>query len=392
MKMPSFKGTRDPDLYLDWERKVEAIFDFHNYSEGKKVKLVVVEFSNYATIWWKKLTRDRLQEGQAPVATWAEMKRVMRKRFVPSHFQRELQQRLQTLKQGPMSVDEYFKAMDMAMIQANCTEEEKATMVAGQNKRKQASSWKGRTSTMSKKPWPNHEMKSSFRPQEDKGKGRGHMMHECPSRRNIILKEDGGYESEKSEGEEEGDVSDEDDVELPNDGMVGDFEDVFPENIPYGLPPLREIEHQIDFVPGSQIPNRPAYRSNPEETKELQSEKLSGSTLNYSTDAHCGGLMGHFGVPKTLDILAENIFWPGMRKDVERILGTAGAICRCKERTTEVVKEKKGRSRRCGGLNAPTMAQARLLGRRCDFGLLSESCKSSSLNKNVVPQKRYLSR
>ncbi|XP_075086237.1 uncharacterized protein LOC142168958 [Nicotiana tabacum] len=36
------------------------------------------------------------------------------------------------------------------------------------------------------------------------------------------------------------------------------------------LPPLRGIENQIDFVLGSQIPNKPAYRSNPEETKELQ--------------------------------------------------------------------------------------------------------------------------
>nr|XP_033512211.1 uncharacterized protein LOC117276901 [Nicotiana tomentosiformis] len=116
MKMPSFKGTSDPDLYLDSERKVEAIFDYHNYSEGKKVKLAIVEFSNYAAIWWKNLTRDRLQEGQAPIATWAEMKRVMKKRFIPSHFQRELQQRLQTLKQGSMYVDEYFKAIDMAMI------------------------------------------------------------------------------------------------------------------------------------------------------------------------------------------------------------------------------------------------------------------------------------
>ncbi|KAK1550727.1 hypothetical protein Q3G72_023767 [Acer saccharum] len=33
---------------------------------------------------------------------------------------------------------------------------------------------------------------------------------------------------------------------------------------------LKGIEHQIDFVPGAPIPNRPAYRSNPEETKELQ--------------------------------------------------------------------------------------------------------------------------
>ena len=40
--------------------------------------------------------------------------------------------------------------------------------------------------------------------------------------------------------------------------------------MPDGLPPIRGIEHQIDFVPGASIPNRPASRSNPEETKELQ--------------------------------------------------------------------------------------------------------------------------
>ena len=36
------------------------------------------------------------------------------------------------------------------------------------------------------------------------------------------------------------------------------------------LPPLRGIEHPIDFIFGAQILNRPAYRSNPEDLKELQ--------------------------------------------------------------------------------------------------------------------------
>ncbi|KAH9744213.1 Endonuclease [Citrus sinensis] len=52
--------------------------------------------------------------------------------------------------------------------------------------------------------------------------------------------------------------------------LLQDFDDVFPNEVPNGLPPIRRIEHQIDFVPGATIPNRPAYRSNPEETKELQ--------------------------------------------------------------------------------------------------------------------------
>ena len=45
---------------------------------------------------------------------------------------------------------------------------------------------------------------------------------------------------------------------------------MFPNDVPSGLPPIRGIEHQIDFVLGATIPNRLAYRSNPEETKELQ--------------------------------------------------------------------------------------------------------------------------
>ncbi|KAL5563453.1 hypothetical protein UlMin_033200 [Ulmus minor] len=59
---------------------------------------------------------------------------------------------------------------------------------------------------------------------------------------------------------------------LPSDivSLLQEFEDVLPEEVPYGLPPIRGIEQQIDFIPGASIPNRPAYRSNPEETKELQ--------------------------------------------------------------------------------------------------------------------------
>ena len=45
---------------------------------------------------------------------------------------------------------------------------------------------------------------------------------------------------------------------------------MFPEDLPPGLPPIRGIEHQIDLIPSSAIPNRPAYRANPKKTKELQ--------------------------------------------------------------------------------------------------------------------------
>jgi len=52
--------------------------------------------------------------------------------------------------------------------------------------------------------------------------------------------------------------------------LLQEFKDVFPAEIPPGLPPLRGIEHQIDLIPGASLPNRAAYRTNPEETKEIQ--------------------------------------------------------------------------------------------------------------------------
>ena len=52
--------------------------------------------------------------------------------------------------------------------------------------------------------------------------------------------------------------------------LLQQFADVFPDDLPKGLPPIRGIEHQIDLIPGAPLPNKPAYRTNPTETKELQ--------------------------------------------------------------------------------------------------------------------------
>ena len=45
--------------------------------------------------------------------------------------------------------------------------------------------------------------------------------------------------------------------------LLKDFEDIFPDDLPKGLPPVRRIVHQIDFILGAVIPNRPTYRANP---------------------------------------------------------------------------------------------------------------------------------
>uniref|UniRef100_A0A2N9HG40 Uncharacterized protein n=1 Tax=Fagus sylvatica TaxID=28930 RepID=A0A2N9HG40_FAGSY len=359
MKIPSFQGRTDPEVYLEWEKKIELVFDYHKYSEEKKVKLT-----------------------------------------------------------GSRSVEDYHKKMEVAMIWANIEEDREATMarffsglnrnianvielqhyveikdivhmamkVERQLKRKGTAKYTSVSSTTWKSKWDRNDLAEAKRKTEPpKGKdertsnkpkvksqpsrnrdikcfkylGSGHIASQCPNRQVMIMCDNGEVMTE-SEDDSDGvpelvDASDDDGVVYPvtskylvtrralnthikvddaeqqrknifhtrchvnnkydrrvtHNGfknmysfvkggktiklapltpsqsclnldetnqflpslavsLLHEFDDVFPEEMPNELPPIRGIEHQIDFVPGAAIPNRPAYRSNLDETKELQ--------------------------------------------------------------------------------------------------------------------------
>ena len=54
--------------------------------------------------------------------------------------------------------------------------------------------------------------------------------------------------------------------------LLKEFGDVFPTEGPIGLPPFRGIEHKIDLVSRVSLPNTLAHRTNPNETKEIESQ------------------------------------------------------------------------------------------------------------------------
>uniref|UniRef100_A0A2N9GXJ1 RNA-directed DNA polymerase n=1 Tax=Fagus sylvatica TaxID=28930 RepID=A0A2N9GXJ1_FAGSY len=462
IKIPSFQGKNDPE-------------------EIKKVKLAAIEFTNCAIVWWDQLLINRRRNREPPMDTWEEMKMLMRKRFVPSHYYRGLYQKLQRLNQGSKSVEEYYKEMEVAMIRANVEEDREATMarflhglnreiadivemqhyvkltdmvhqaikVKEQFKRKGLARRGQPMATTS--PWKTApkrdeqlQNKPRFEPSKNakpttaatlgntetsssktrdikcfKCQGWGHIASQCVNKRVMVINAQGELELENEEEVDDDDMPPLEDADDEQSAVVGDllvarrvlnvqvkeeesnqrenlfhtrcfvnnkvcsviidggsctniastylveklalttlkhphpyrlqwlnecgeikvtrqvlvalsigkyedevlcdvvpmhachlllgrpwqydkrakhdgftnrysfthkrqpiilvpltpkqeFEDVLPEEVPYGLPPIQGIEHQIDFIPGASIPNQPAYRSNPKETKELQ--------------------------------------------------------------------------------------------------------------------------
>ena len=54
--------------------------------------------------------------------------------------------------------------------------------------------------------------------------------------------------------------------------ILEDYGDVFPEKLPYGPPPRRMIDHEIEVVPGSEPLHKSPYRLSNAEMEELRNQ------------------------------------------------------------------------------------------------------------------------
>jgi hypothetical protein len=124
-KIPSFDGKYDPDAYLTWEMAVEQKFTCHDFPENACVRAATSEFTDFASVWW--IEHGKKNPNNMP-QTWDALKRIMRARFVPSYYARDLLNQLQQLKQGTKSVEEYYQELQMGMLRCNLEEDVEPAM------------------------------------------------------------------------------------------------------------------------------------------------------------------------------------------------------------------------------------------------------------------------
>ncbi|KAF8080321.1 hypothetical protein N665_0956s0002 [Sinapis alba] len=59
LKIPPFHGKVDPDSYLEWEKKIELVFNCQHYTNAQRIQIAATEFYDYALRWWDQLVTTR---------------------------------------------------------------------------------------------------------------------------------------------------------------------------------------------------------------------------------------------------------------------------------------------------------------------------------------------
>ena len=57
--MTAFTSRSSADDYLDWETKIEKVFECYEIKGYTWVRLGTVEFTGYVALWWKSVNDNR---------------------------------------------------------------------------------------------------------------------------------------------------------------------------------------------------------------------------------------------------------------------------------------------------------------------------------------------
>jgi hypothetical protein len=116
--LPSYSGKFDPN----WEMEGDKEYRKFELSEEQKVTIASMVLTNSASNLWTHLAIHH----KVP-KTWKDMKRIFRKECIPEYYANYLLAKLNSLKQGDISIETYYHNLKFHIMCCDLEECEEAT-------------------------------------------------------------------------------------------------------------------------------------------------------------------------------------------------------------------------------------------------------------------------
>ncbi|MQL76985.1 hypothetical protein Taro_009395 [Colocasia esculenta] len=125
---PTFDGSLDPKVYLDWEASMNRYFDWMGMSDARRARFAMMKLIGQAQTYWMNVETLLEQRGQDPIESWEEMKVKLREKYLPASFRQRLIDRWQNIFQGTRSVTDYIAEFDEYLMRCGAREESAVTL------------------------------------------------------------------------------------------------------------------------------------------------------------------------------------------------------------------------------------------------------------------------
>ncbi|KAL9246154.1 hypothetical protein vseg_019726 [Gypsophila vaccaria] len=127
-ELPEFVGGTDPEEYMEWERKMERIFDFKDIEDDKRCKYAILKLGRGASLWFEGLKVKRARTGKDKITSWESLKQKLRKRYVPTSHKLTIYRKIAEFMQDKLTVSEYIDEFENLTLMGEVEENEEQTM------------------------------------------------------------------------------------------------------------------------------------------------------------------------------------------------------------------------------------------------------------------------
>ncbi|KAH7865207.1 hypothetical protein Vadar_003673 [Vaccinium darrowii] len=120
---PSFDGSLDPSVFIDWLHSLEDYFDWCGMTDEKKVLFAKMKLVGSAKVYLQGVQRDQTLLGEAQFTRWDDMRLKLKEKYLPTSHRKQLMNQWLNLKQGSLSVGDYIAQFEVLMLRCEVHEE-----------------------------------------------------------------------------------------------------------------------------------------------------------------------------------------------------------------------------------------------------------------------------